>query len=91
MKTKINKKTTVILVLHLLAIVVASGVLMLATENAFAEPTTKSPNVNSQARTTDSALDDHSDGKSNDSQTNVNDGPNGNGDGELPGQTESQK
>ncbi|MDE1727774.1 MAG: hypothetical protein KGH81_01165 [Thaumarchaeota archaeon] len=88
MKTKINKKIKVMFVLHLLAIVVAAGVLMLATENAFAESTTKSPNTNSQVRTDNSV--DLSD-ESNYSHTNVNDGLNGIVNTEQPDQIESQK
>ena len=45
----INTRITIMLAIHLLAIVVASGVLMMATENAFAEPN-ESSNANSHTQ-----------------------------------------
>ncbi|GEM_PF-5813500 len=77
--------------MHLMAIVVAGGVLMMVTENAFAEPKTESSNANSSVQTGDSATDDHSDGEINDDHASAQQGPLGDGDGSQQDQTESGK
>ncbi len=77
-----------------MAIVVAAGVAMLAEDQVFAQPanpnTTNTQAVDqpdSQSQT--SNVDNHSDSETNDDHNSANEGPNGDGDGELPDQTES--
>ena len=77
--------------MHLMSIVVACGVLMMVTENAFAEPKTESSNANPSTQTGYSATDDHSDGEINDDHASAQQGPLGDSDGSQQDQTESGK
>ncbi len=97
-------KTKTIVALHLMAIVVAAGVAVMAEEKVFAQPATPNTTSTSQAadqpdkdnlqqddQTKDNSADNQNDGETNDDHSSANEGLNGDGDGEQPDPTESGK
>jgi hypothetical protein len=99
-------RTKLALSIHVIAVIAAAGILIMATENVFALPTksntpssTNSAGVDPQdqstgphdEQTTASSVDNHNDGETNDDHNSASAGPSVVGDGEQKDSTESGK
>jgi hypothetical protein len=99
-------RTKLVLSIHVIAVIAAAGILIMATENVFAQPTasnlsssTNSAVVDQQDQpiaqqgnqATGSSIDNHNDGETNDDHNSASGGPSVGGDGEQKDSTESGK